>query len=166
MIFMQLPGISGDVVLSGYDGWIAVDSVSYGVDRDVMESGKAGTEDINLGVAPAAAIRVSKGLDDASTQLMQLSVAGTGLSKAATIHLVEQAGTPDAKPIVYLEIKLDRPIVKSWEIHAAEDDRPSEALDLLYSRIAFKSWTIADGRRAQEPRVNGWDFVYNKPWAG
>ena len=52
-IFVKIPGIPGDSTIDvpGYDNgeWFVADSFSFGVEREMKESGeKGGTEDINI----------------------------------------------------------------------------------------------------------------------
>ena len=50
-IYVKIPDIKGDVTTEGYEGWFTADSFSFGVEREMKESGeKGGTEDINIGV--------------------------------------------------------------------------------------------------------------------
>lgn len=162
---MQLPGVSGDVQVTGHEGWIAIDSVGYEFAREESADAKTGTQDINLGVARRTAINASKSLDSASTHLMQLAIAGGVAAKTALIRFIEIGGVGETKPTVFLEIQLDAPVIQSWSLSGSDADRPGESLAILYNKIALKYWTISDGKPDASPSTTGWDFVYNKPWA-
>ena len=50
-ILVLIPGVAGDSGVPGYEGWFVADSFSFGVEREMKESGeKGGTADINIGV--------------------------------------------------------------------------------------------------------------------
>jgi type VI protein secretion system component Hcp len=85
--------------------WFVADSFSFGVEREMKESGeKGGTEDINIGVGELQECTISKSMDRASTTLAQFAINGNSPG-TAEIHFVEVAGggtanhspTPQAK---------------------------------------------------------------------
>lgn len=60
------------VATSTYDrgDWFVADSFSFGVEREMKESGeKGGTEDINIGVGELQECTISKSMDWASPRL-------------------------------------------------------------------------------------------------
>jgi len=66
-IFIRLGDIvNPDTTTGGYGGgkWFIADSFSFGVEREMKESGeKGGTQDINIGVGELQALTIGKGLD-------------------------------------------------------------------------------------------------------
>ena len=71
MILLKLDGVDGDSNIPGYEKWISCTSVSWNVERTFSESAKAGTQDVNLGVAEIPPISINKTFDTASVYLMQ-----------------------------------------------------------------------------------------------
>lgn len=72
--------------------YFAADSFSFGVEREMKESGeKGGTEDINIGVGELQECTVSKNMDHASGKLAQFSINGNSCG-TAEIDFVEVAG--------------------------------------------------------------------------
>ena len=143
MIFVKIDDIPGDnsVQTENYSGgdWFIADSFSFGVEREMKESGeKGGTADINIGVGELQECTISKSMDMASTQLAQFAINGNSPG-TAQIHFVEVAGgdTTDSKPFCYLKYKLDRVFVKSWSTSGDADDRPTEEVAFYYNKIAF-----------------------------
>lgn len=165
MILMKLDTIEGDCQIQGYEKWIVVDSLSWEIQREEKESGKAGTTDVNLGVADLPAITVAKSMDNASIYLMQNAIAGGAFANPCEIHLVETAGV-DQKLHPYLSFKLNRPIIKSWSIDASDDDRPSENVSIMYNKIVMEYWQTPDGKAFTSVGKRGWDTVTNKAWNG
>jgi type VI protein secretion system component Hcp len=116
MIFVQIPGMGDDSVdVAGYDDgkWFVADSFSFGVEREIKESGsKSGTTDINIGVGELQECTISKSLDPASVQLAQFAINGNTPGQAV-IDFVEVASGDSSRPITYLKYKLDRCFIKS-----------------------------------------------------
>lgn len=158
MIFVMIPGV-GDpsIPLEGYgDGkWFVADSFSFGIERELVQSAKKGTEDINIGVGELQECTISKSMDLASTQLAQFAINGNSPG-LAQIDFVEVGG--EGKPLCYLRYKLDRCFVKSWSTSGDADDRPTEEVAFYYNRIAFG---IVGDRN-----VMSWDAVAGTPWTG
>ena len=76
MILVHIENVQGgDVTIEGYErrndtGYFVADSFSFGVEREMKESGeKGGTEDINIGVGELQECTISKSVDRASTTL-------------------------------------------------------------------------------------------------
>lgn len=61
--------------------WFVADSFSFGVEREMKESGeKGGTADINIGVGELQECTISKSMDASSTKLTQFAINGNSLA--------------------------------------------------------------------------------------
>lgn len=162
MIFVKIAGIGSDEVTTvGYDDgtWLRAESLAFGADRDIKESGeKGGTADINIGVGRLSSVVITKFLDDASGKLAQFAVNGNSPG-SAEIHVL----TPDVDsglPLAFLKYELDRSFVKSWST-AGEGDGPfMEDVALYYNRIAFQ-YRAPDAAPSEPFR---WDKVTSTAW--
>lgn len=163
MILLKLDTVDGDSNIKNYDKWIACTSVSWNVERTFSESAKAGTQDVNLGVADIPPISINKSFDTSSVYLMQSAIAGGALGKEAKLHFLTTGGE---KANLYLEFKLFNPIVASWGISGDEDERPTEELTLWYWKIWIQYYTTKDGKTFTSAGSKGWDRVKNEPWGG
>lgn len=167
-IFVKIPNIPGDATIDvpGYNNgeWFEVDSFSFGVERELKESGeKGGTEDINIGVGELQECTISKSMDHASAKLAQFAINGNSLG-TAEIDFVEIGGSDSgAEPVTYLKYKLDRVFVKSWSTSGDADDRPTEEVAFYYNKIAFVTKPTVDTVRNSN-QVMSWDNVKNTPW--
>ena len=162
-IYVKIPDIKGDVTTAGYEGWFTADSFSFGVEREMKESGeKAGTEDINIGVGELQECTISKSMDMSSSMLAQYAINGNSLGQAE-IHFVEIGS--DAKPVAYLKYKLDRAIIKSWSTSGDADDRPTEEVAFYYNKIAFNYAETKNGRVTGASSTFSWDRTANTSWA-
>ena len=161
-IYVKIPDIKGDVTTRGYEGWFTADSFSFGVEREMKESGeKGGTADINIGVGELQECTISKSMDMASITLAQFAINGNSPG-TAEIHFVEVAGS--GEPVAYLKYKLDRVFIKSWSTSGDADDRPTEEVAFYYNKIAFNYTPTKDGRSTGESSTFSWDRTANTTW--
>jgi len=175
-ILVKIPGVLGDAAVEGYGGdpktgegspWFVADSFSFGIEREMKESGeKGGTADINIGIGELQECTISKSMDRASTTLAQFAINGNSC-ETAEIHFVEVAGGgTDGKPYCYMKYKLDRCFVKSWSTSGDADDRPTEEVAFYYNKIAFNYASTPDGKNFKACNAMAWDNVTNKKWDG
>ncbi len=167
MILVQIKDVPGDVTIKGYDdgSWFVADSFSFGVEREMKESGeKGGTQDINIGVGELQECTISKSMDRASTMLSQYAINGNSL-ETATIDFVEVGGGGvEGAPKCYLRYKLDRVFVKSWSTSGDADDRPTEEVAFYYNKIGFMYATTEEGKIYKPGKPMGWDNVKHVKW--
>jgi len=179
MILVHIDGVYGDCTIAGYTindgvppgakektGWFVAGSFSFGVEREMKESGdKGGTEDINIGVGELQECTISKSMDKASGNLAQFAINGNSLG-TAFIDFVEVGGGGGSKgkPLCYLRYKLDRCFIKSWTTSGDSDDRPTEDVAFYYNKIAFQYLTTTDGKKFKVGGEMKWDNVRNEPW--
>jgi type VI secretion system secreted protein Hcp len=167
MIFVKIPNMGDKSVrTAGYDTgeWFIADSFSFGVEREMKESGeKGGTEDINIGVGELQECTISKSLDMASMDLAQFAINGNSAG-TAEIHFVETKGGGDGKPICYLKYKLDRCFVKSWSTSGAADQVPTERVAFHYNKIASQYARTEDGKTFTESTMMAWDNTKQITW--
>lgn len=163
-IYVSIKDLTGDVVAQGFEGCFVADSFTFGVEREMKESGeKGGTEDINIGVGELQECAISKTMDATSHKLAQFAINGNSLG-TARIYFVEVAGGTEGKPVCYLQYLLDRAFVKSWSTSGDADDRPTEEIAFYYNRIAFGYRATKDGIKFDPSRDMSWDNVKNTQW--
>ncbi len=166
-IFVKIPNMGdSSIEVAGYDDgeWFVADSFSFGVERELSESGeKGGTEDINIGVGELQECTISKSMDTASARLMQFAINGNSPG-VAEIHFVNVP--KDGPPTTYLIYKLDRCFVKSWSTSGDADDRPTEEVAFYYNRIALQYYQTKDGNSYTDGGTASWDRTKDTPWSG
>ncbi|MDX1460138.1 MAG: type VI secretion system tube protein Hcp [Xanthomonadales bacterium] len=163
-IFVRADNLVGDTTgptsISGK--WFVADSFSFGVEREMKESGeKGGTEDINIGIGELQECTISKSMDSTSAALAQAAINGRTLGSCEVCFSETQAA--DSRPICYLKYKLDRCYVRSWSISGDADDRPTEEVAFYFNKIAFGFATTKDGREVHADS-GSWDQERNRPW--
>ncbi len=156
VLLAESPGDEGGKDYDDAD-WFVADSFSFGVEREMKESGeKGGTEDINIGIGELQECTVSKSMDAASGKLAQASingnspgtaeidfveVAGGGSEGTAEIEFVEVGGDAEApetgKGNAVGELKENDvdSAMKTWSISGDADDRPTEEVAFYYNKI-------------------------------
>ncbi len=78
----------GDSKIKGFKDYFTAESFSFGVERELAESSKGGTQDINIGIGELQECSISKSMDTASAQLARRAISGSSC-KTADIKFVE-----------------------------------------------------------------------------
>jgi type VI protein secretion system component Hcp len=165
-IYVLIPNVGGDVTVPGYEKCFVADSFSFGVEREMKESGeKGGTEDINIGVGELQECTISKSMDSTSTSLAQFAINGNSLGDAEIFFVEIGGGGTEGEPYCYLRYKLSRTFVKSWSTSGDADDRPTEEVAFYYNKIAFVYAATAGGKVFNPSKPMTWNNVTNKPWS-
>jgi type VI protein secretion system component Hcp len=162
-IYVKIPNIGGDVL--GPDGevdWFVADSFSFGVEREMKESGeKGGTQDLNIGVGELQECTISKSMDTASARLAQFAINGNSPGDCEICFSNETDA--DNRPVCYLKYKLDRAFIKSWSTSGDADDRPTEEVAFYYTKIAYgQSVETSDGNLQVDEM--SWDRWKRQNW--
>lgn len=168
MIIMQLDPIDGDCGVSGYTNWITLDDCSFELAREPKESNQTGTQDLQLGMPECGPVNMKKTVDKASVYLMQLGIGGGALGKDSKCTIVWlQTGMGEnnkAKFDKYMEVELTRPVLKKYSIDASGNDRATENIELMYSKISMKYFQ-RDPKTGAPNQIGpkGWDLVSGEP---
>jgi type VI protein secretion system component Hcp len=164
-IYVHINGVPGDVTVELYKDCFVADSFSFGVEREMKESGeKGGTEDINIGVGELQECTISKSMDACSAQLAQFAINGNSLGTAKIYFVEVGGGGTDGKPLCYLQYCLERCFIKSWSTSGDADDRPTEEVAFYYNKIAFQYKKTKNGINFENGGEMAWDNVKNVKW--
>ena len=170
MILVRIDGIEGDCNIGGFDTpgqrYFTAESFGFGVERELADSGKGGTADINIGIGELQECTISKSMDTASAYLARKAISGSSC-KEADICFVEAITEANnvRKNVVYLHYKLDNVFIKSWSTSGDADDRPTEDVAIWYNKIAFVYFPTTDGITFGAGHDCRWDQVKSKPWS-
>ncbi len=126
-IYMKVPGADGSVTASGYEKWIELDSMQFGVGRAVaMTTGNMANR--ASGLPSFSEITVSKETEDSTYGLLNEAVLGKE-GKKIELAVVE----PGDKPTEYVKYVLEDAIVSSYSMSAAGGSgKPHESLSISY----------------------------------
>jgi type VI secretion system secreted protein Hcp len=131
-IFMNFDDkkVKGNVTADGYDDWIEVTSLQFGVGRGVsMEAGNMSNREATR--PSISEMTFSKQMDASSSGLFAQSVAGD--SGVKVVFHVCQTGAKKVEK--YAEFELEDCIVSSYSMSASESGAPYESISLSFSKI-------------------------------
>ena len=128
-IYMKVPGADGSVTASGYEKWIELDSVQFGVGRPVdMTTGNMANR--ASGLPSFSEITVSKETEDSTYGLLNEAVLGTE-GKKVELAVVEPGDTPTE----FVKYVMEDVIISSYSMSASGGGKPHESISLSYSKI-------------------------------
>jgi len=170
LILMSIEGIknpdSPQVPEFKLKDFIALQSLSFGVDHPNIDSTKTGTEDITLGAGTLSSVSVSKVLDPTSTTLLRNAFSGNAYAKAFIFHIQFISANPTPIPVVFLAHRLENIFVKSWSLSASADEIPTEELSFFCTRYGIQYRTPTADTKTAPTGFTGWDLVRSRPWTG
>jgi len=127
-IYMKVPGADGSVTASGYEKWIELDSMQFGVGRSVaMVTGNMANR--ASGLPSFSEITVSKETEDSTYGLLNEAVLGKE-GKKIELAVVEPGDTPTE----FVKYVLEDAIVSSFSM-SASGGKPHESISISYSKI-------------------------------
>jgi type VI secretion system secreted protein Hcp len=147
-IYMKVPGADGSVTASGYEKWIELDSMDFGVNRTVsMNTGNMANR--AAGLPSFSEVSVSKATDDSTYGLLNDAVLGKE-GKEIELAVVE----PGDKPEEYVKYLLKDAIISSYHMSAGPEGEPVESITISYSfvEVAFTTHDKAN-KGGGVPRV-------------
>jgi type VI secretion system secreted protein Hcp len=131
--FLKFGTIKGESLAEGHkgtDGWIEIESVSWGCSRSITTP--VGSSAKREASAPhVEEVSISKQMDSTSPMLVQELLAGKG--EDATIELVQ---TSEDKLETYLQVKLSNALISAYSV-ASGGDRPRETISINFTKIEY-----------------------------
>lgn len=130
-IYLKVDGIKGDVTAKGYEDQIELESMSFGVSRDVsMEAGNIRNRE--TGLPYIQSIACSKVLDSSTPMLLQNALTGAA-SRSAEISIVRSG---DGGGIVEVgKIILEEAMMSDYNFNGVINSKPAESLSISFSKI-------------------------------
>ena len=71
MILVYVEGCSGDCKINGFADYFTAESFGFGVERELVDSAKGGTADVNIGIGEMQECTISKSMDSSSAYLRE-----------------------------------------------------------------------------------------------
>ena len=149
---------AGNVTAAGYEDWIEVDSMSFGVGRSIsMQAGAMANREASR--PSISEVTITKPLDAASGGLFKASVTGDSGVKVE-IHVVQTGAEKVEKYAVY---KLEDVIMSSYSVSASAGVAPQESISLSFAKIEA-DLTHADKTNKNTKNMKvGYDLTTAKP---
>ena len=133
------------------DKWFVADSFSFGVEREMKESGeKGGTEDMNIGVGELQEVTISKSMDKSSPKLMEAATKGkvfAGPAPRGSLSIKVPTGTCKAGArYPAAEFGTDKRVYQLTGVvvthcsgaRSSDGSIPTETLSLNFDKITWK----------------------------
>lgn len=158
MLLMSIPGINGDCIIPGYENWISITSVQFGVGRGVS-SATVGQKDRDTSTPSISEVTLSKPTDITSTLLFAEATYGEALEKVE-IALLQTGGNANNMQ-EYWRITMAKVIISGWSLSSG-GDRPSESLSLNFNKIVMKYTQFKDGGDQTDADPKGYDLTTGK----
>lgn len=129
-IYLQIGEIKGNVTAEGYEDFIEIMSVSFGVMREVnMQSGRMANREVS---APnLTQISLTKEADNSVTALFKEATTGSAGSEA-TLKFVKTSADQLQE---FMSIVLTDCMVSGYSISGGSEGPPMESIELSYSKI-------------------------------
>uniref|UniRef100_UPI003C71F7A3 Hcp family type VI secretion system effector n=1 Tax=Buttiauxella sp. TaxID=1972222 RepID=UPI003C71F7A3 len=155
-LFMQIEGVKGTVSNKGFEGWISVDNINFGVYCSAKidnASGQVNSDGVNFD-----AISFSKLMDTTSTQLANMVAQGSNLKQITIVKALFQGD----KMVQALKLNYKNCVLTSYNFAAhSAGDVPSEGLSFVFGQMTFETNMVEpDGKTSKQGPV-GWNLVEN-----
>ncbi len=151
-IYMQFPNATGGATANGYQGWIELTSLAFGMDRPtdsrVGSSGYSAT-----GKLQVHNITISKPTDGASPQLTIAALQGT-FDKTVNIAFTT---TSQGGMVKFMSYQLTNCGISSAHTSAGQDGMPSESYSLSFGKIQF-TFDNMDQSGKSSPTITGYNL--------
>ncbi|MEX0731639.1 MAG: type VI secretion system tube protein Hcp [Aquisalimonadaceae bacterium] len=157
-IFMNYQGIAGESSDSNHSGWMDVQKLGWGVNRNITSatSTQGDRESANASIND---LRVTRTMDSATPSLFIESCCGKG--KDVVIHLTKTGSGSGAD--VYMEYTLKNALITNYAVAASADatSRPTETLTISFVDIEVKYTPYDEDGVAQSSIAVGFDTATN-----
>jgi len=151
-MFIQFPGITGNVTSANHVGWVAVDSVDFGVQRKV--STNVGRVSDREGSIPNfTELTLYKSLDKSTPYLFQ------AFCKHTVMNQVElDVCSTGANLDPYVKYTLSNVVVSSHQHFIRADATPSEEVKLNFTKISISYIGRDAAHKPSSPITAGYDL--------
>lgn len=160
-IYMKIDSIDGDVTAKGYEKWIELSSIHFGVQRNINT--KPGKVINRESTRPAIKeFAITKHMDKTSPLLFTESCVGKAKSQVE-IHICHTGD--DISP--YMQYTLNNVLISDYFVEYKENednqeqstnDHPQENITLNFDKIEMKFTPYDEQHNAQSPIPAGYDL--------
>lgn len=157
-IFMQIAGLTGESSDSNHKGWMDVENVQWGVDRQITSSSST-MNDRESSNAVISDLLITRHMDSVTPSVFIEAVCGKG--KDITIHMTKTGSGTGAD--VYMEYKLKNALISGYHVSgdAQDTDRPVENLTISFIDVEVKYTPYDEDGNALAAIAVGFDTATN-----
>jgi type VI secretion system secreted protein Hcp len=160
-IFMHYPEIPGDVTTKGHEKWIELSTCILGNIRTFTNPSKSGYGDREADTPIVTELGIAKLLDDASIGLWCASLGFGPAGEGQTVQ-IDFCKTDTSQPEPYLQLTLENTLISSYGLSGA-GDRPTETLNLNFTKVEFKYTGMGPANDTGTPQVASYDLAALAP---
>ena len=128
-IFMKYGDLEGEVTATGYEKWVELQSLQWGVGRGIS-SGSGGGSKREATAPSVSEMTVSKTLDAFSPLALKESIGGDG----AKVDIVITRTDKDGKHHMFQKYMLYETVLSGYSLSSG-GDRPSESMSLNFTKF-------------------------------
>lgn len=152
-MYMKIPGISGSATASGYEGWVQIDALHFGANRQITT--RPGKVHDRVNDWPNFAdVVITKQLDDATSALFKSAC----ISKVfPEVEIAVCSASADA-PQTYVQYTLSNVIISDCTHAVTHHSKPVEELHLNYTKIELSYFGTDASGQSQAPVRHGYDL--------
>lgn len=152
---MKIDGINGNVTAKGYEKWIELEELEYGLGRGIT-SHEAGHQSNRGASAPSfTELTITKEVDETSPNLFLETCTGKG--KTVQIHFCETGDTIQS----YLEFTFSDVLLTGYSFSGFSGDgrQPTERVSFNYTKIVQTYKPYDDKGAAGSQIAAGYDLI-------
>jgi type VI secretion system secreted protein Hcp len=154
-VYLYIPKINGGVTEKNHKQWIQVDSMQFGVHRNVRSDiGRA--TDRETGAPTVSEVSFAKTMDESSIELFGWAVAKWD-AKECKIDIVS-TGRDDP----FTTYKLTDAVISSYSVSSPSEGTPMEMLTLNFTKIEKKFTPIGADMKPGTPVTKVYDLATAK----
>jgi type VI secretion system secreted protein Hcp len=129
-IYMKYGALEGEVTAEGYDKWVELESLQWGVGRGISAPSAGGASKREASAPSISEVTVSKTFDAFSPLALKESVGGKGSEVKIHITRTDASG----KHVAFQKYVLTDVMMSGYSISSG-GDRPSESISLNFTKF-------------------------------
>lgn len=129
-IYMKYGKLNGEVDAKGYEKWVELDSLQFGVGRGIAAAGSGGGSKREASAPSLSEITVTKSFDAFSPLALKEAIGGKGEDVKIDITRTDNSG----KHVAFQKYILTECMMSGYSISSG-GDRPSESMSLNFTKI-------------------------------
>lgn len=129
-IYMKYGALDGEVSAKGYEKWIELGSLQWGVGRGISSPSSGGASKREASAPSISEVTVTKTLDAFSPLALKAAVGGEGVTVKIDLTRTDNSGTH----VAYQKYILTDTMISGYSISSG-GDRPSESMSLNFTKF-------------------------------
>lgn len=129
-IYMKYGSLNGEVTATGYEKWIELQSIQWGVGRGIASAGSGGGSKREASAPSISEVTVTKTFDAFSPLALKEAVGGKGSEVKIDMTRTDNSG----KHVAFQKYVLTDTMISGYSISSG-GERPSESISLNFTKF-------------------------------